>query len=324
MSEHTPDLARQLSSHDWGLFGSQGYVLGVDVGSYGLRAVLAQLSGEQIHQRQAEIESDNAEGMVEQALALATDLLDQGGVDTGHLVRIGIGFGGPVDARAGVTLRSHRMRGWERLPLAQRFEEQFNTVALLDNDAKTIALGEATFGAGRDVNNLFYLHLSTGVGGGIVINGQIYHGPRTLAGEIGHAPMSLDGPPCRCGGHGHLESYLAIDGLLRRAGELGLQTSDLRDVFGDHQAGQRTVQEAVQLLGLELARVYQLLDPDQIVVGGIVARIGGDQFVQAIGAQLEQALAPAFRRNIPVVPSTLGIDAVAIGALALALDSLKS
>ncbi len=227
-----------------------------------------------------------------------------------------------MDADAGVTRVSHRTRGWEQYPLVARFEEAFDAPTLLDNDANAIALAEATCGVGSAVRNLFYLHLSSGVGGGLVLNRRLYHGATTTAGEIGHAIVRYDGPPCSCGGQGHLESYVSIDALLRRANELGLRTDDLEQLFADGDAGKQTIAEMTELLGLTLANVVNLLDPNMIVVGGVVARRGGAAFIQQLGQRFQAALPPTMRRSVPVELSAFGYDSVAIGALALAVHSL--
>lgn len=323
MSEPLELVQRWLERGRSDLMGSQGSVLGVDIGSYGLRVLLADLQGQQVLTDHRPFPEGDADAVVAQALDLTRTLLDRAGTSAQQLVRIGIGFGGPVDDVAGVTRLSHRLSGWERYPLAQRFEDAFDAPALIDNDANVIALGEASCGAGSEVNSLFYLHLSSGVGGGLVLGGRLYDGATTTAGEIGHAIVRYDGPPCSCGAKGHLESYVSVGGLLRRANELGLRTDDLAEVFADGEPGQQTVAEATELLGTTLANVVNLIDPHMIVVGGIVARIGGDRLLQAVHDRLLDALPPTMRRDLPVVSATFGYDSVAVGALALAACSLR-
>ncbi len=302
--------------------GTQGSVLGVDIGSYGLRAILADLQGQLVVADSRLLPRAEADTLVAEALGLARGLLKQAGKQAQQLVRIGIGFGGPVDGDAGVTRLSHRARGWEQYPLVARFEESFDAPTLLDNDANAIALGEAACGVGSEVRNLFYLHLSSGVGGGIVMNRRLYHGATTTAGEIGHAIVRYDGPLCSCGARGHLESYVSIDALLRRSNELGLRTDDLEQLFADGAAGKQTVAEMTELLGMTLANVVNLLDPNMIVVGGPIARRGGESFIQQLGQSFQDALPPTMRRPVPVVLSSFGYESVAIGALALAVHSL--
>lgn len=322
MNEQLELVQQWLQRERGNIMGSQGSVLGVDVGSYGLRAILADLQGQQVVAEQTALPSGDPDAVVEAALGLAHSVLKQAGKAAQHMLRIGIGFGGPVDGDAGVTRLSHRTPGWERYPLCQRFEDVFDAPALLDNDANVIALAEAACGVGRDVRNLFYLHLSTGVGGGMVFDRRLYHGATSTAGEVGHAIVRYDGPPCSCGAHGHLESYVSIGGLLRRANELGLRTDDLETLFSDGAAGQQAIDEATELLGYTLANIVSLFDPNMIVVGGIVARKGGERFMQAVHDRLESALPPTMRREVPIVPSTFGNDSVAVGALALAVQSL--
>lgn len=322
MNEPWELVQRWLQRGRSDLVGSQGSVLGVDIGSYGLRAMIADISGQQVIGDSRELPAAGPDAVVAAALDLVQQLLQRTGKTTQQVVRVGIGFGGPVDSDAGVTRLSHRSGGWERYPLAERFETALDAPTLIDNDANVIALAEATCGAGSAIHNLFYLHLSSGVGGGVVVDGRLYHGMTTSAGEIGHAIVRYDGPPCSCGANGHLESYVSVGGLLRRANELGMRTDDLGQLFADDGVGRQTIDEATELLGMTLANVVSLLDPQMIVVGGIVSRIGGDPFIQTLAERLEASLPPTMRRAVPVAPSSFGYDSVAVGGLALAVCSL--
>ena len=313
----------RLAHNSWGLLGTQGYILGMDIGGFGLRAALIDLHSHTYTSVHREVTADGASAVVSDAIALARDLLAEHGVAQGHLVRVGVGFGGPVDARAGVTVISHRMGGWERFPLRERIEEALGAVTLLDNDANLIALAEATFGVGRDVQHLFYLHLSSGVGGGLVLDRRLYHGATTTAGEVGHAVV---GPidPLRPREHpGTLEQHVSIAGLLRRAAELGLETNLLSEVFGDHPVGRQITAEAADILAVRLSQIIALIDPQLIVMGGVVARSGGDALIAAIEERMRGYMAAQIERPIPIVASVLGFESVAIGGLALALESMN-
>lgn len=204
MNEPMELVQRWLQRERGDLMGSQGSVVGVDIGSYGLRAVLADLGGQQVIADQVPFPVGDPSTVIAEAIALVQRMLGRAGKTAQHVVRIGIGFGGPVDGDAGRTRLSHRMPGWEQFPVVERFEAAFDAPALLDNDANVIALGEASCGAGSDVRNLFYLHLSSGVGGGMVLDGRLYHGATTTAGEVGHAIVRYDGPPCSCGANSTL------------------------------------------------------------------------------------------------------------------------
>ena len=322
MSDALELVRRWLQRGDGAFMGGQGLVLGVDVGSYGLRAIVADLHGTMIFDASRELPDGDASVITDAAITLVRDLLEQHDLGSRQLVRIGIGFGGPVDADAGTTRVHYRRSGWENFPLAERFETAFDAPTLLDNDANVIALGEACC-VDRDARNLFYVHLSSGVGGGLVVDGRLYHGATTTAGEIGHAIVRPDGPPCSCGGKGHLETYLSIGGLLRRLGELGVASDDLNVVFDGSDAGQQTVREATLMLSQMLATAITLLDPQVIVLGGIVARTGGDAWLNQLQQHLKDVLPSTLRTEIQILPSSFNQDSVAVGGLALALTSMQ-
>jgi glucokinase len=219
------------------------------------------------------------------------------------------------------VLFSPRTSGWENFSLKTHFEQAFDTLTLADNDANLIALGEAAFGAGTGYNHLCYLHLSSGVGGGIVLDGRLYHGANAVAGEIGH--VAVVPPAGETGSVATLEEMVSISGILQHASQAGFATSNLHDIFSEHPVGQQVVRETVDLLALHLAQTVSLLDPQIIVLGGIVVRIGGDTFVESIAQRIQRYIHPTFARPLKVVASALGADSIAIGAVALALESLS-
>lgn len=323
MSDALELVKRWLQRGNSGLFGEQGSIVGVDIGSYGLRAIAADLHGTKVYTASRDLPSDDADTITAEAITLVRDLLQDGGMPIHQVVRIGIGFGGPVDADAGLTRVHYRRPGWENFPLVERFESAFDAPVLLDNDANVIALGEACCVENRDVRNLFYLHLSTGVGGGIVVDGRLYHGASSTAAEIGHTIVHRDGPICSCGGKGHLEAYVSVGALLGRLRALGNDSDRLADVFDETPAARQVVSEATELLGLTLANVATVIDPQIIVVGGIVARTGGERWLDQLSKHLQDTLPPTLRREIVIAPSVYMFDSVAVGGLALALASLQ-
>ena len=308
MNDPQPLVQDRLSRNSWGFLGNQGYILGMDIGSNDSRAALIDLHSHTYHCAHREVSTGSADAIVSDAIALARELLAEHGVTPDRVVRVGVGFAGPVDARSGVVHLSHRMAGWEKFPLKEQIEEAFGAVTLLDNDANLIALAEATFGVGRDVQDLFYLHLSSGVGGGLVLDGRLYH-PLD--------PQHPQGPPHT------LEQHLSIQGLLARAAELGLQTDLLSDIFGNSPIGRQVVTEAVDLLAVRLSQIVALIDPQIIVLGGVVARSGGDAFLAAIEARMRAYMASLVEKPVEIVASVLGFESVAIGGLALALESMR-
>ncbi len=321
MTEPQQLIQERMAENRWGILGSQGHVLGIDLGGYGIRAALVDLQNQTYTSVHTPADQKDRESMISTTLNLTHKLLQEHHVPASHLVRVGVGFGSPIEPQKGTVLLSPRMSEWHNVSLKDPFEQAFDTVTLVDNDANLTALGEATFGIGHGCANLFYLHLSSGVGGGIVLDGRIHHGANALAGEIGHAiAEKSDANP---EGTETLENLVSITGLLQRAEQRGYTTDNLEEMFGDHPVAQEVIRDTVHILAMRLAHIVALLDPEMIVLGGIVVRIGGEPFLQAITEQVNKYLAPALARPIPVVQSVLGTESIAIGALALALESLQ-
>lgn len=254
---------------------------------------------------------------------------------------IGVSFGGPVDATTGKVRLSHHVLGWENVPLRNLLEEEFGVPAGVDNDANVAALGEHRFGAGQGYDSLFYITVSTGVGGGWILNGQPWRGSEGMAGEIGHMVVDPSGPVCLCGKRGCVERlasgpYMAQDvrEVLRnepqrhreRRGEI------LRELVGDNlelitgkvvseaaAAGDNLAQEilyrASWALGVGIGNVANLINPQRFVLGGGVMK-AGEGFWDVLQRVARETALPEV--NFEIVPAALGDDAPLWGAVALA------
>lgn len=227
--------------------------------------------------------------------------------------RCGAGFGGPVDfAHQKVRLSTH-VEGWRDFPLVQRLRDMLRVPVTIDNDANAGALGEAQFGAGRGHLPLFYLTLSTGIGGGIVTpNGSLYRGADSWAGEIGHMTLYPHGPECLCGSRGCFERMCCGLWLER---DYGLTAEQLmRDpVF---------VQHYVVDLAMGLKAAVMILNPARIIIGGGIAKAGDALFIP-LRAEMSRQITAWSGARIDVVPAALGDDSVLWGAMALATEPLK-
>lgn len=323
------------------LLGMGGYLLGVDIGGYGLQMALADVQGQVLHTRQQGLERGAAAGQViEMALGMARGLLQDSQVRAGQLVRVGVGFAGPVDVHRGETIVSHRMPGWERFPLRQTFAEAFDVTTLVDNDARVIALGEALFGAGRGMSNLFYIHLSSGVGGGLMLGGQPYRGATTTAGEIGHTMVQEGGPLCSCGRPGHLEALVSAPAIIARARELSrgdgvLETRAQSDPQGlrlhhivaaaraGHAPSCQVLRDAAHYLALAVTNLIDLLNPEMVVLGGIVARLAGEELLEPLSEEVAAQAMAVPGQATRIVLGSLGETSVVVGAIALALKSME-
>lgn len=224
-----------------------------------------------------------------------------------HLDRCGIGFGGPVDfARQRVVLSTHVV-GWSDFDLPGYLAGLLGFVPVMDNDANAGALGEALYGAGRGFRPLFYLTLSTGIGGGLIVDDAVYRGADSYAGEIGHLTIRPDGPECLCGSRGCLERMCCGLWLER---DHGRPASEL---LCDPQF----VEHYVVDLALGLKAAIMLLNPGRIVIGGGIAK-AGDRLFGPLRAELRRQITTWSRARIDVVPAQLGDDSVLWGAMALA------
>jgi thiamine-phosphate diphosphorylase len=222
--------------------------------------------------------------------------------------RCGIGFGGPVEfERQRIALSTH-VGGWSDFDLPRHLERTLGLAPVMDNDANVGALGEALYGAGRGYRPLFYMTLSTGIGGGIIPSGEIiYRGADSYAGELGHIVIRPDGPECLCGWHGCFE---------RMCGGLWLERDYGRpaeELLRDPEFVKRYVVD----LAMGLKSAIMLLNPARIVIGGGISKAGDALFVP-LRAELRTQITTWSRARIEVVPAALGDDSVLYGAMALA------
>src|SRR5690242_527180 len=221
--------------------------------------------------------------------------------------RCGIGFGGPVDFPTQTVTLSTHVGGWAGYPLVERIERMTGAPVVMDNDANTGALGEALYGAGIGADPLFYMTLSTGIGGGIVIGRHIYRGADSYAGEIGHLNVEPNGPDCLCGSRGCLERMCCGLWLERDYGK------PAKELLKDPQFAEKYVVHLAR--GLKAA--LMLLNPACIVIGGGISKAGNALFVP-LRAELGRQMTAWSRARRDVVPAALGDDSVLRGALALA------
>jgi glucokinase len=249
---------------------------------------------------------------------------------------IGVSFGGPVDYTAGTVRLSHHVPGWDNMPLQAMLEDEFHAPARVDNDANVAALGEFRYGAGQGCASLMYITISTGVGGGWILNGDIWRGQDGMAGEIGHTVVDPAGPVCLCGKRGCVERlasgpYLAgharalleqdpaAGALLRDLAGGDLAAVDARLVAqaaaeGDALA-QAVLTEAAHALGVGIGNAANLVNPGRFVLGGGVTK-SGEAWWQTVRQAARATALPEVLFDI--VPAGLGDDAPLWGAVALA------
>ncbi len=251
---------------------------------------------------------------------------------------IGVSFGGPVDARQGRVILSHHIPGWDNTPLRAQLQEMFGAPASVDNDANVAALGEYRFGAGQGCASLLYITVSTGVGGGWVLDGKIHGGADGMAGEIGHTVVDPAGPLCICGRHGCVEAMASGSAIARAARERltaepgagailrSLVANDLatgervaRAANAGDALAQQVMDRAASALGFGIGTAITLMNPERVVVGGGVCK-SGERWLAGVRAAARSNTLPQMR--VEIVPAAFEDDAPLWGAIALAEDVL--
>ncbi len=269
---------------------------------------------------------------------LVRQVIAQSGVNSQTVVGVGIGASGLVNPHTGVNVLAPNL-GWRDLPLRDWFTDWLGLPVCVDNNARAMALGEAMFGAGRNVHTLAFVYARIGVGAGIVVDGRLYRGSAAGAGEIGHTTIVPDGGlPCRCGNNGCLETLVSEPAIVRLAEELaaqnphGLLADQLRNgsgapierVLAAAHAGDATtiamLEERARYLGLALANLVNVWNPDLIVLGGIYAQ-GADLLLPVIEATIRQRAFAHLGERVRVQTASFGRHAGVVGAAALALDA---
>jgi glucokinase len=302
---------------------SQPWYAGVDVGGTKIAAGLVSPEGKVLGRRTdptpARRGATTVLAAIEDAITMAAAALPAGGV----LAGIGIGTGGVVDHATGrVVAANSLLPGWSGMPVRERLEAAARVPVKVDNDVNVFALGEHHFGAGRGLRDVVYASVGTGIGGALILDGQLRRGAHYNAGEIGHWPLpEAAGRPCNCGGRGHVESVAAGPAITSWYQEHGgdRAVSDLREVVARAVAGESAAVEALggggRAFGRALAALANVIDPEAVIVGGGVAEAGPAFWLpmeEALRAELMPAAAPLILRR-----ALLGGDAAVIGAAAL-------
>jgi glucokinase len=281
--------------------------LAIDIG--GTKFSLAGFDGQRMIRR--ETRSTNREGGPAWMIEQFHETIDGWRRDGFRAESCGIGFGGPVNfATQTVTFSTH-VGGWDAFPLIARVTEIVDGPVVLDNDANVAALGEAHHGAGRGFDPLFYMTLSTGVGGGIIGSGTVWRGADSYGGEIGHLTIDAAGPECLCGSRGCLERLCCGLWLERDYGK------SAAELMTDDQFVLRYVRNLAQ--GLKAA--IMILNPARIVIGGGISK-AGDRLFLPLRAELRRQIPGWSRARIDVAPAELVDDSVLYGALVLAEQNL--
>ena len=302
---------------------SAGYALGIDFGKRHLAVALADLSHELLGEKWVEMADDYeaGEGMA-RAAELVDGLLDELGADRTRVIGVGMGIPGPIQT-TGMVGSFAILPGWAGTAPQERMAELLGLPVRVGNDANLGALAESTWGAGRGSSNVVYLKLATGIGAGIVIGGRLFEGAGGTAGEIGHTTIDETGDICRCGNRGCLETYAgaaAIASLLSRSFDEQLDPEDVLSRAADGDAGcRRALADAGRHIGVAVANLCNLVNPERIVVGGSLGHAGA-LLLDPLRESVSLRAIPSAGEDVRIVSGELGERAELLGAVALVLQ----
>lgn len=306
------------------------YVVGVDLGGTKIYTALVDLEGNIVNEKVVEtLAEEGQEAVSERILDTIANVI--AGVDNELIKAIGVGSPGPLDAKKGIIFEPSNLP-FKNYEIVKTIKDRFNLPTYLDNDANVATLAEFMFGAGKGTENMVYITVSTGIGGGAIINGKLYRGHTANALEVGHMTVSKEGPRCGCGNVGCAESFASGTAIGKRAKEAvaskvvtSLKKYDnvtAKEVFmeaaeGDAEA-KRILDNALYYLGITVGNVMSHLDPEKVVMGGGVIN-GGDVVIETVKKVVGERCLNVFAENCSIEKAKLGGQAGVLGAAALAI-----
>lgn len=327
------------------LLATQGYVVGIEVSGSGARqsVALADLDGNILHRIRRPLEYiPDTETVLDLLKEMLAEAMTPERLQDGRVLRVGVAVGGLVDATHGVVRTLHHADGWENFPLQEYLEDWLEIPCILDNNANAAALAEVHAGAGKGERIVLYVGLGRGIGGGLVINGNIYHGATDTAGEIGHILVKEQGPKCSCGRFGHLEAIASAQAISRTMIGLSVEYPETEaavlrvtgaraeritaeQVFRLAAEGDKIAQGIVDnvhtSLSIALTNIVHLINPSMIILGGQVA-LAGELLTKPLQERIHELCLPAIRQSVRVVQGRLGSEANSVGAVTLALQDV--
>lgn len=315
--------------------------VGVDVGGTSLFAVVTSSKGKVLGERRRKTHAEEGAGAVlERVVGTIQQAMAEAGVKAKDLRAVGIGMPGPLNPVTGVVYHAPNMGPtWNNTPVAAYLSEQLGCPAFLDNDVNVGAVGEHALGAARGCDNAVAIFVGTGIGGGIILDGELYRGQRYTAGEVGHTILLADGPLCGCGRRGCAEALASrtaiereirsaiaagresvVPHLLEEGGRTAISSGVLGDALDQGDAlTQEVMSQAEYYMGLLVSNVVNLLDPQAVVLGGGVVERLGAAYVDAVREVAEQFyLNQQDKEQIRIVESELKDYAGVLGAAMLA------
>jgi len=311
---------------------NQQVVAGIDIGGTKIAIALETPAGGRVAARRLPTEvALGPEKILENVCRAIEEMLAE---TSAELVSIGVGCPGPIDIEKGLVLSPANLPDWVEFPLVERLEKRFGVSVVLDNDANAAALGEYFHGAGRGFKDMFYVTISTGIGGAIICDGRVHHGVKAGAGEIGHTIVEADGVLCRCGTSGCLETIASGTGIARRmkaavAARNGAENTDeitaetvVERVRNGDATAREIWDETVKYLAIGIGNAISLIAPEAVVIGGGVSA-AGELLLEPLRREIEKNVSMVPVEKVEILKASLGSESGVCGALMLAQTALE-
>ena len=317
-------------------------LLAIDLGGTKIVTALVSPEGEIIAREYTlTLAEEGIEAVIHRIHATIDSVLSKANIPLSSLSTIVVAAAGAINSEEGIVTASPNLPGWHNIPLREMVKKETGLETFLINDASAAALGEHCFGAGRGVKDLIYITVSTGIGGGIIINGKLYTGVSGSAGEIGHMTIDVNGTRCNCGNIGCLELLASGKAVARAAQKAiadGVKTIILELAEGEPQnitaqtvsvAAQKgdelasaIISKAATYLGVGMVNLVNVFNPEMIIVGGGMAKMG-DMLLDTARKVVAERAFHLPTQQVLIVPSQLGDNAAVLGAAALVLGLAK-
>jgi predicted NBD/HSP70 family sugar kinase len=299
-------------------------VVGVDFGHSHVQVAVGDVAHNVLAERRCDLDVNHrATEALDASARMVDEVLAEAGVRRADVVGAGIGIPGPVDRVRGTVGSRTILPGWLGLRIADEMRARLALPVEIENDANLGALAELTWGAGRDCSNFAYIKAATGIGAGIVIDGRLLRGATGTAGEIGHTTLDGAGALCYCGNRGCLETVASGPAIVHLVGngDGGLTLGGVIDLAAEGDVRcRRAISDAGREIGIAIAGLCNLINPERVVVGGVLSR-AGDLVLDPIRASIRRYAVQAASDRVEVVPAVFVERAELLGCLALALRS---
>jgi glucokinase len=316
------------------------YTVGVDLGATKIFSLVALPDSREVgSDYRPTLANQGPEAVISRIVDSVRAALAAAGATEAELAAVAVAAPGPIDRERGLVRNPPNLLGWNDVPLVRMLGEIFGVPVALENDANAAALGEHAFGAGRDFRHMIFVTVSSGIGGGIILEGRLYRGATGAAGEVGHMVLDENGPTCGCGKRGCLEALASGTAIAARAAALGaegaspalarlaagqarLTAADVEQAALEGDAvARKVIEDAGHYLGLGLVNLVHVHNPHGIVIGGGVSHMG-DLILEPARRVVRQRCFPLSQEGLIIVTGVLGDRAGALGAI-VALEQAR-